>query len=117
MCAGEHDGLLIVSDINLTADIHSFYVAPTQRGAKMQEVELAIDDEKEIEKEIAKEVTEAVGEKGGEEKAKKTKLKDRFSKLLVSDGEVVATEIPIDYQKKVSLTFLAYNTQYITHAC
>ena len=102
MSAGEHDGLLIVDDINLTADVHSFYVAPTQIGAKMQKVELAIDDEKEI----AKEVTEAVvGEKGGEEKLKKPNLKERFAKFVLTDGEAAAKELPIDNQKKVSLTF------------
>ena len=115
MSVGEHDGLLSVNDINLSVDVHTFYVADIQRNAKMQRIELAIDDEAEELKEreepvFVEEVVDKghkgdKGDKGEEEKAKKPKnldLKKKLSKIVGNnlDGEWNARDAQAGEAKK-----------------
>ena len=85
LSVGEQDGLLSVNDINLSAEVHSFYVAQPRIDSKMQRVELAIDDEAE-ELKLREEpepapAAEEAGDKGEPEKIKKSKSRDLKKKL------------------------------------
>ena len=82
LSAGEQDGLLSVNDINLSAEVHSFYVAETKINAKMQIIELAINDEaEELKKREELVVVEEVGGKAEAETPKKSKSQDLKKKL------------------------------------